>query len=83
MADALMKYETIDASQIDSIMAGQLPSAPEGWTEKHTAAEPVKPAAEQAGDVKPDLRKEDKPSEDSKPSEGNNENEDKDQGNLH
>ncbi len=83
MADALMKYETIDASQIDSIMAGQLPSAPEGWTERHAAAEPVKPAAEQAGDVKPDLRKEDKPSEDSKPSEGNNENEDKDQGNLH
>lgn len=32
MADALMKYETIDAKQIDAIMAGQEPEAPEGWS---------------------------------------------------
>jgi cell division protease FtsH len=31
MADALMKYETIDANQIDDIMSGKEPRAPEGW----------------------------------------------------
>ena len=31
MAKALMKYETIDASQIAEIMAGKEPSPPEGW----------------------------------------------------
>ncbi|GAA3931377.1 ATP-dependent zinc metalloprotease FtsH [Litoribacillus peritrichatus] len=31
MADALMKYETIDAKQIDDIMNGEEPKDPEGW----------------------------------------------------
>ena len=31
MADALMKYETIDQAQIQEIMEGKAPSAPEGW----------------------------------------------------
>lgn len=31
MADALMQYETIDAEQIDDIMAGRKPSAPSDW----------------------------------------------------
>jgi cell division protease FtsH len=31
MADALMLYETIDASQIDEIMAGNKPSEPSDW----------------------------------------------------
>ena len=31
MADALMKYETIDDGQIKDIMAGRPPSAPSGW----------------------------------------------------
>ena len=31
MADALMKYETIDEDQIKQIMAGQEPSPPEDW----------------------------------------------------
>jgi cell division protease FtsH len=31
MADALMKFETIDAHQIDDIMAGKPPRAPEDW----------------------------------------------------
>ncbi len=31
MADALMEYETIDASQIDQIMKGEKPGPPEGW----------------------------------------------------
>ena len=33
MADALMKYETIDTSQIDEIMEGKVPSAPESWSD--------------------------------------------------
>ncbi len=33
MADALMKYETIDHFQIDDIMAGKIPRAPQHWDE--------------------------------------------------
>jgi cell division protease FtsH len=32
MADALLKYETIDSSQIDEIMEGRDPGPPKGWT---------------------------------------------------
>ncbi|MBE59179.1 MAG: ATP-dependent zinc metalloprotease FtsH [Gammaproteobacteria bacterium] len=31
MAESLMEYETIDASQIDQIMAGKKPGPPDGW----------------------------------------------------
>jgi cell division protease FtsH len=31
MAEALVKFETIDESQIKDIMAGRPPSAPSGW----------------------------------------------------
>jgi len=33
MADALMKYETIDTKQIDQIMNGNEPDPPDNWTE--------------------------------------------------
>ncbi len=33
MADALMRYETIDSAQIDQIMAGEDPDPPEGWSD--------------------------------------------------
>jgi len=33
MADALMRYETIDAAQIDQIMKGDEPDPPAGWNE--------------------------------------------------
>lgn len=33
MAQALIKYETIDANQINDIMAGREPRPPEGWTD--------------------------------------------------
>jgi cell division protease FtsH len=36
MASALVKYETIDKSQIDDIMEGKEPSPPEGWEDKPT-----------------------------------------------
>ncbi|WP_041598443.1 ATP-dependent zinc metalloprotease FtsH [Hahella chejuensis] len=44
MADALMKYETIDAEQIDAIMAGQEPRPPKGWGDSNppSGAQPVK-----------------------------------------
>ncbi len=32
MADALMRYETIDRAQIDDIMAGRDPRPPKGWS---------------------------------------------------
>ncbi|MDX2165200.1 MAG: ATP-dependent zinc metalloprotease FtsH [Gammaproteobacteria bacterium] len=32
MADALIKYETIDTPQIDDIMEGKVPREPDGWT---------------------------------------------------
>ena len=33
MAEALMRYETIDVKQIDQIMAGREPDPPEGWND--------------------------------------------------
>jgi len=33
MTDALMKYETIDSSQIDQIMEGNIPDPPKDWDE--------------------------------------------------
>ena len=34
MAKALMKYETIDATQVKQIMAGEAVSEPAGWTQE-------------------------------------------------
>lgn len=34
MADALIKYETIDSEQIDDIMAGRVPRTPQDWTDQ-------------------------------------------------
>ena len=31
MAEALLKYETLDSTQIDDIMAGRVPKAPKDW----------------------------------------------------
>ena len=36
MADALLKYETIDQPQIDDIMAGAEPREPKGWSDDET-----------------------------------------------
>ena len=35
MTEALMKYETIDASQIDQIMEGKIPDPPEDWDDSN------------------------------------------------
>ena len=42
MADALLKYETIDASQIDDIMAGATPREPKGWSDDAPSDKPNK-----------------------------------------
>ncbi len=46
MADALMKYETIDHFQIDDIMEGKVPRPPQNWDETPPTdgGSPVKPA---------------------------------------
>ena len=36
MADALMKYETIDSDQIDIIMEGKVPGPPRDWSDDET-----------------------------------------------
>ena len=37
MADALIKYETIDTTQIDALMEGKEPPPPEDWTDTGTS----------------------------------------------
>lgn len=40
MAEALIKYETIDSDQIDEIMAGKVPSPPSDWFDDSDADKP-------------------------------------------
>jgi len=63
MADALIKYETIDIKQIDDIMAGRDVRPPQGWTDNSSSGNgPDQGAAADVGE----------PSGESKPSaEGN------------
>ena len=44
MKDALMEYETIDADQIDYIMAGKKPRPPKSWGDNGSG--PAAPAEE-------------------------------------
>ncbi|MDN3648341.1 ATP-dependent zinc metalloprotease FtsH [Reinekea marina] len=46
MKDALLEYETIDAAQIEDIMAGKTPRAPKGWEDRD------KPSAKAEPEVK-------------------------------
>ncbi|APO84431.1 ATP-dependent metalloprotease [Pseudomonas putida] len=41
MAEALMKYETIDAEQIDDIMAGRTPREPRDWDDDSASGKPA------------------------------------------
>jgi cell division protease FtsH len=45
MAEALMKYETIDSNQIDDIMQGRVPRPPEGWEDDHDTGAVAKAGA--------------------------------------
>ncbi len=51
MAEALLQYETIDARQIDDIMAGRVPGPPADWTKNAStgAAPPPPPPKGDAG----------------------------------
>jgi cell division protease FtsH len=54
MAEALLKYETIDSDQIDKIMEGKEPGPPKDWTDSTTP-----PDASSGGDTKPVSGKDD------------------------
>ncbi|HEX7815544.1 ATP-dependent zinc metalloprotease FtsH [Dyella sp.] len=43
MSDALLQYETIDAHQIDDIMAGRTPGPPADWSKSTTSSTPPPP----------------------------------------
>jgi cell division protease FtsH len=49
MADALMRYETIDGAQIDQIMEGREPDPPEGWQDSETGPSDEKDEAGEPG----------------------------------
>ena len=53
MAKTLIEWETLDADQINAIMAGKEPRPPEGWTDKPSGDTPPKPKAKPG--VKPRL----------------------------
>ncbi len=59
MAEALIKYETLDSKQIEAIMEGRTPEPPAGWDDKSSG----KPAAAV-------VAKEEKPKKDTGSSEG-------------
>ncbi len=68
MADALMKYETIDENQIQQIMAGELPSPPAGWSDDDTSNNhkvTSNPTDESEADKSKDTDKPEEPSTDS------------------
>ena len=50
MADALMKYETIDTNQIDDIMSGKDPRPPQDWDD----SQPSSGTGASSGEPKPD-----------------------------
>jgi len=57
MADALMKYETIDQDQIRDIMAGKVPKPPADWSDHP----PAGPAGDDKKEVEAETSKSNKP----------------------
>jgi len=55
MADALMKYETIDVGQIDAIMEGREPGPPQDWSDDDTGPSSNAPSGKASEDDDPDL----------------------------
>jgi cell division protease FtsH len=52
MANALIKYETIDSEQINDIMAGKQPRPPEGWTDRPGGDDATSSGAGVSPDIK-------------------------------
>ena len=51
MADALIKYETIDDSQIADIMQGREPKPPADWEDTHPGSPPdIRPSPTRGGE---------------------------------
>jgi cell division protease FtsH len=50
MAQALMKYETIDTEQINDIMAGRVPRAPRDWRDDEPKSGPGSVGGVESGD---------------------------------
>lgn len=55
MADALMKYETIDSAQIDAIMEGKEPGPPADWSDDETPPTPDELTGKASTGEDPDL----------------------------
>ena len=55
MADALMKYETIDVGQIDAIMEGKEPGPPDDWSDDETGPKTPNITDDTSTDDNPDL----------------------------
>jgi len=55
MADALMKYETIDVGQIDTIMEGREPGPPDDWSDDDTGSSSNASSGKASEDDDPDL----------------------------
>jgi cell division protease FtsH len=53
MAEALVKYETIDEKQIEDIMAGRTPRPPANWEDTSPPTGGVKTTGEPSGSEKP------------------------------
>lgn len=53
MADALMKYETIDSGQIDSIMQGKVPGPPSDWSDTPGGGDAAASGDEQSSETTP------------------------------
>ena len=75
MKDALMKYETIDAGQIDDLMERKTDiREPAGWGDQ-AKAEPAKEEAKSEAEIKPEAKAEPK-AEESKVEEAKSESDD-------
>jgi cell division protease FtsH len=54
MAEALMKYETIDSEQITDLMAGKTPKPPKDWTDTDSGSKvQTPPSAGESAEVTP------------------------------
>lgn len=56
MAEALLKYETIDAKQLADLMAGKVPSEPEGWSGGDKSNDPTTPPDSEKQSSEPEKR---------------------------
>jgi cell division protease FtsH len=56
MAEALIKYETIDTEQIQDIMAGRTPRPPVGWSDDHGTPEHEEAGGTREGQEESDVK---------------------------